>query len=514
MNIFGRESLKAPFKLPANIVSKAGLRHAGGIKRMLPVMLCLAAAEMALLAGCGKANGKLDPDNPVTVTAWHYYNGAQQTAFDALVKEFNDTVGLEKGIFVKSASKGDVNQLEEVVMSALKKEVGSEEAPDMFSCYADTAYEIQQMGYLADISPYISKEELSEYVDSYVEEGRIGEAGQLFIFPVAKSSEIFMLDKTDWDKFSQAAGVELSSLSTMEGLAETAGKYYDWTDSLTPDIPNDGKAFYGRDAMANLFIIGSMQLGTEIFKVENQQVTLQVDKAVMKRIWDTWYIPYMKGYFSAYGRFRSDDVKIGELISYTGSTTSAMYFPDAVELEDETYPIEYIILPAPVFEGGENYAVQQGAGMVVTKTDEKKEYACTEFLKWFTQAENNIEFGCSSGYLPVKKAANDKAELDKIIEERGLEVPEKTYDTLVAAFDTVKSSTMYTNKAFQGGTAARKVLEYNLSDKAVADRAVVEEKLAAGADPDEAVSEFISDEAFEEWFAGLQSKLQEAVESK
>ena len=58
-----------------------------------------------------------------------------------------------------------------------------------------------------------------------------------------------------------------------------------------------------------------------------------------------------------------------------------MYFPDAVELEEETYPIEYIILPAPVFEGGENYAVQQGAGMVVTKTDETKEYACTEFLK-------------------------------------------------------------------------------------------------------------------------------------
>ena len=51
MNIFGRESLKAPFKLPANIVSKAGLRHAGGKKRMLPAMLCLAAAGMALLAG-------------------------------------------------------------------------------------------------------------------------------------------------------------------------------------------------------------------------------------------------------------------------------------------------------------------------------------------------------------------------------------------------------------------------------------------------------------------------------
>ena len=123
-----------------------------------------------------------------------------------------------------------MNQLEEVVMSALKKEVGSEDAPDMFSCYADTAYEIQQMGYLADISPYITQEELSEYVDSYVEEGRIGEGSQLFIFPTAKSSEIFMLDKTDWDKFSQATGAQLSSLSTMEGLTETAGEYYEWTD--------------------------------------------------------------------------------------------------------------------------------------------------------------------------------------------------------------------------------------------------------------------------------------------
>ena len=39
-----------------------------------------------------------------------------------------------------------------------------------------------------------------------------------------------------------------------------------------------------------------------------------------------------------------------------------MYFPDAVELEEETYPIEYIILPAPVFEGGENCAAGRGHG--------------------------------------------------------------------------------------------------------------------------------------------------------
>ena len=48
---------------------------------------------------------------------------------------------------------------------------------------------------------------------------------------------------------------------------------YTSTDGLTPE-PNDGKAFFGRDALANYMIIGSRQLGKEIFEVRGDQVTL------------------------------------------------------------------------------------------------------------------------------------------------------------------------------------------------------------------------------------------------
>ena len=104
--------------------------------------------------------------------------------------------------------------------------------------------------------------------------------------------------------------------------------------------------------------------------------------------------------------------------------------------------------------------------------------------------------------------------LDKVIQEKDLDVVPKTFDTLIAAFDTVNSSIMYTNKAFQGGAAARKVLEYDLSDKAAADRAAVVESLNAGMSLEEAAAEFISEEAFDQWFTGFERKLQEAVESK
>ena len=52
---------------------------------------CLAAVLALALAGCGDKS-PLDPKNPVSLTVWHYYNGSQQAAFDALVEEDRKSV--------------------------------------------------------------------------------------------------------------------------------------------------------------------------------------------------------------------------------------------------------------------------------------------------------------------------------------------------------------------------------------------------------------------------------------
>lgn len=491
------------------------IEHVEGKKNMKKVRgatknLCLAAVLTFTLTGCA-GKGPLNPGKPVSLTVWHYYNGSQQAAFDSLVEEFNNTVGREKGIYVQGYSQGSVSDLETAVRNSIDKKVGADEMPDIFSSYADTAYEVEQAGALANLSDYLNEKELEKYVDSYIEEGRIAADGTLRIFPTAKSTEIMMINKTDWDSFSQACGVSLEELSTIEGVAAAAEKYYEWTDSQTPDVPGDGRAFYGRDAMANYFIIGMHQLGVEIFQVESGQVTLNVPKVELHRLWENYYVPMVKGYFGAYGSFRSDDVKTGEILAYTGSTSSAMYFPDQVELDDSSYAIDYIVMPAPVFEGGEDYAVQQGAGMVVSKSDEKHEYASVEFLKWFTEAENNLQFGSVSGYLPVLKEANSKEKLDQVIADKELTVAPKTYDCLTTVLNNMNSMTLYTNKSFKNGSAARKVLEYNLADKAVQDRAEVAAALEQGKNLEEASGAYVTEEAFEKWYNSFCEALNHAV---
>lgn len=473
-------------------------------------ILCLTAALAAALTGCGNKS-PLDPRDPVSLTVWHYYNGSQQAAFDALVEEFNNTVGKEKGIFVQSYSQGSVNDLETAVRDAIAGKVGADLMPDIFSSYADTAYEVEQAGALADLSAYLEESDLEKYVDSYIEEGRIAADGTLRIFPTAKCTEIMMINKTDWEPFAAQTGVTLEDLETMEGVTAVAQAYYQWTDDLTPDVPGDGRAFYGRDAVANYFIIGMRQLGVEIFHVENGEMTLHTPREELYRLWENYYVPMVKGYFGAYGSFRSDDVKTGDLLAYTGSTSSAMYFPNQVEQDDLSYAIDYIVMSAPVFQGGEPYAVQQGAGMVVSKSDEKHEYASVEFLKWFTETENNLQFGSVSGYLPVRKEANSTQKLDQVIAERQLSVAPKTYDCLTAVFARMEELTLYTNKGFANGSAARKVLEYHLADRAAQDRARVTAAMEQGMSLEEASAPYVTEEAFEEWYTSFCDALKSAA---
>lgn len=344
------------------------------------VSIALSAALLLGCVGCGGA-----PKAATTITVWTYYSGDQLTSFNELVDEFNSTVGQEKHIVVKSSSQGSVTDLETNVLAAAKGEVGAAALPNIYSGYADMAYDLDQLGEVVDLAPYLTDKEKAAYVDGFLKEGDLMNNGELKVFPVAKSTELFYLNATDWAPFAAATGVTYDDLATVEGVTEAAHKYYDWTDAQT-DTPNDGKAFFGRDALANYLFCGAQELGVTIFDAENGVMTLNLDKDVMRKLWDNYYVPFLKGWFGASGRFRSDDMKTGNLLSYVGSSSSSTFFPKQVLTSDtESHDIEMAVLPCPSFSGCAPVAAQQGAGMIVTKGTDAQIEASVEFLKWFTQ---------------------------------------------------------------------------------------------------------------------------------
>ena len=376
-------------------------------KYLKAVVSGLCAAALALgCVGCGGASQTAKPAQVTNITVWTYYNGDQLESFTKLVDKFNETVGAQKGIVVSTESQGSVNDLEQSVMDAAEGKVGAAAMPNIFSAYADTAYALDQLGMVVDLAPYLTDDEKVQFIDGYLSEGDFADNGSVKIFPVAKSTEVMLFNDTDWQAFAAATGASYSDLSTMEGLVAAAEKYYNWTDAQTA-APDDGKALFGRDAMANYMLVGAQQLGDTIFEVKDGKMTVNFSHDVARKLWDNYYVPFVKGWFAATGRFRSDDIKTGNILGCVGSCSSATFFPKQVTTDDNvSHEISMKVLPAPQFANGEAVAVQQGAGMVVTAGREEEIKASVEFLKWFIQPENNITFAVGSGYLPVTREAN------------------------------------------------------------------------------------------------------------
>ena len=72
----------------------------------------------------------------------------------------------------------------------------------------------------------------------------------------------------------------------------------------------------------------------------------------------------------------------------------------------------------------------------------------------------------------------------------------------------------YTTKTFKNGYSMRKVLDYNLSDQATADKAAIDKAIKAGASRESVLKQYTSDKNFETWYQGFCSALEKAQEAK
>lgn len=378
--------------------------------RILTYILILVLLVSTLLTACGRSD-RPSASNPVTLTMWHNYGGDMQQTMDALIDEFNSTIGKEEGIIINVTAISSSSELNESLKMIVNGDPGAPVMPDICTAYPNVAINFQKKGMLANLNHYFSDKELSAYLPAFIDEGRIDDG--LYVFPIAKSTEIIFLNQTLFDEFSAATGASMEKMKTMEGIAELAQSYYQWTDSLTPAITGDGKAFYAADSWFNLAEVGMAQFGTSIFDEQNQ---LSLDNASFRHILETVYTPSVYGGYAIYDGYSSDLSKTGDLVCSTGSSAGVLFYGSTITYDDGTVKdVEYSILPYPVFEGQKSIALQRGGGLMVAANEKKKEYAASLFVKWLTSPQQNMRFVASTGYLPVTKQAFEE-DMQKQIE--------------------------------------------------------------------------------------------------
>lgn len=368
--------------------------------KKISILILISMLILGCLAGCSQ-NTSSDDKKTVTLTMWHNYGGDMQETMDLLIDEFNSTVGKEQDIVIDVTAISSSAELNKSLEMIANGDPGAPDMPDIFTGYPKVAIQFQKNEMIVDFDDYFTGEDLDAYVKAFLEEGRLSDGG-LYVFPLAKSTEVLYVNQTLFDRFSEETGARSGQLSTFEGIAELSEMYYKWTDGKTPDTPNDGKQFYAADSWFNFAEMGMAQLNDSIF--DGESVSLEGN--TYRHIFDTVYTPAVKGGIAIYDGYSSDLSKTGDLLCSTGSSAGILFYGDTITYADGTVEnVEYSILPYPTFQGGEKIALQRGGGLMVAKSDERKEAAACEFVKWLTAPEQNMTFIEKTGYLPVTKQA-------------------------------------------------------------------------------------------------------------
>lgn len=348
-------------------------------------------------SSCGKKNSE-----PINLTIWHVYGEQVASPLNDMINEFNNIVGEKEGIRVTVTSVSNSNKIHESILAAVNHEPGMPKLPDIFNCYPKTISAMNNPDILVDYKDYFTEEELSSYIDAFIDEGTFDD--RLLIFPVAKSTELLFVNKTLFDRFAKEKGASLQDLETWEGLYKTAALYTEWTDSLTPDISNDGKAFLANDYSFHYFQIGVKSLGEDFFN--NQKLSFC---PAYKTVWDPLVQAAFKGSVWLGEGYATEALRTGDVIATIASSASVLYYENVVTYEDNTSEeIEIVTLPYPAFEKGKKMVMQRGSGFCTVKSTPEREKAAVTFVKWLTAPEQNTKFVTSLGYVPVCYDAYDK----------------------------------------------------------------------------------------------------------
>lgn len=432
-------------------------------KIFLSIFLIVLSVSLVACDNADKIKTNLDSKNPVQITLWHYYSDENKILLEEMIDEFNQTIGLEKGIVVEPIAQGAIMDLETAITSSAKGDMNSQKMPNIFSSYIDKAVELDSMGKIVDLNEYLTDEDKANYYQPYIESS-LSADGKMLIVPVLKSTEILYINDTDLEKFLQSENLDINMLNTWEGVEELSRIYHESKLLSSSTNPESAGALFGIDELANFIVIGMKQQGVDVINYDIKGALL--DKSALRKIFDFYVKNNVNGNFCESGKYRTDNVKTGDILAYIGSSSGSLYFPSNIEVSGKSYDIDLKVLPYPHFKDGENYSIQQGAGMAVVKSTEEEIEASLEFLKWFTSYEQNTRMAMKAGYLPVAAEAYKEGRIKEKLEDMKTKDIQSKNTTLVfeVGIKQMMSNKSYASKPFTDSYTVRTTLKSTLQE--------------------------------------------------
>ena len=339
--------------------------------------------------------------NPITIEFWHSFSGdVQLPVIEGLVKEFNDTVGKEKGITVVPVAQGSGPQLYSKVIGAIK--AGDVPAVAMTKVIYNEDYVTADAS--VDLTPYINDSEVGitdfdDFFPAFQEESMGYSKEGIYSLPLAKNDDVVYYNA---DFFAENGLVPPRTWDELEVVAQ---KIYDLT----------GRAAFGYDNLSYLFQNLCYQYGGAytnnkgdlLFLEDNawlEGVTNYADK-VWAGIWRTAGEDY---FFS--GPFARQTIMM-----YVGGTVESTY----INMKGPEF--KWSAAPIPQANPEDPHALSYDHVIAALSLDGYTEetYAAWEFIKFITSTEASLKITTGTAYMATRNSVLETEEYKTFIANGG-----------------------------------------------------------------------------------------------
>ena len=399
------------------------------------ILIAIMVATSIIFNACNKNATLLNPKKPTTLNMWHVYGEQVGSPMNEYIEQFNSTVGKEKGVVINVALMSNASQIGKKLKDAQTGKAGSKDMPDLFFCHSSDARNLGADN-LLDWNDYFSQAELKDFIPSFLSDGTID--NNLSVFPVSKSTYLLFVAGGVFERFAAEKNVSLSDLETWKGFFDVAEKYYDWSG---------GKPFCAIDFLIRLAELCAISDGEDISYKDGWYAD---DNPAMTAAYEAFASSIAKGHIVVSDMYSNTQVMTGQTCAGIGSSASVLYYNDEITYPDNTSEkMNLKVLPMPQQTNKQKVATQAGVGLCAYKTTDVKAEAATVFARWFTEAQRNLDFVLTTGYMPVRTGAFDKIS-DKSFESQAYKNLYKALSTTVAtcSFKKEPSFEGYYNKVY------------------------------------------------------------------
>lgn len=391
------------------------------------------------------------PDEEVEITFWHIYGAGKTELLDQIIAEFE---AMYPNVTITSTSQSDYNTLREKINMGIS--VG--QVPTMALGYPDHFAGYITAGAVVSLDQFIDSTkvyevtnpsssifgetvstslDLSDFVQSYLDENNQYQGGYYYSVPYSKSTETMAVNRSVLAAHIaeiRAAGIEISDNGFLSHETPlTYGQILLLSNLLVDTNGTNAttmKCEYllNYDSSGNLFINMSRQWRAgytnsagEIL-IDNDTTRSMLE--YIRDLYDTNTVVLPIAWDQSYG---STNFKYGDVCMTVGSTAGVAYnIPSLADPQESLklgiFDVDFLQVPQYVAEEGDEFtvnvngtnetytgslsAVQQGPniGIFSAASTAEKLYAWL-FIKYLTNTDNTAKWAMSTGYLPVRLSA-------------------------------------------------------------------------------------------------------------